>query len=113
MTNMVIVNLTPHTINAHVEGGVVDIPASGMVARVACHRTQAAKLNGIPTYSITYGTVEGFPDPQPDTVYIVSKLVAAAIVARELYPGVIIVTPGSLIRNEQGQPIGCDGFDLA
>lgn len=113
MDDMIIVNLTPHTINAHVEGGVVDIPASGMVARVACSRTQVTKLNGIPTYSITYGAVEGFPDPQPDHVYIVSKLVAAAIFDQELYPGVIIVTPGSLIRNEQGQPIGCDGFDLA
>lgn len=113
MTNMIIVNLTPHTINAHIEGGVVDIPASGMVARVACTRTQVSRLNGIPTYSTVYGAVEGFPEPQPNTVYIVSKLVAAAIVEQELYPGVIIVTPGSLIRNEQGQPIGCDGFDLA
>lgn len=112
MDNMIIVNLTPHAINVHVEGGVVDIPASGMVARVACNRTRVSKLNGIPTYAITYGSVEGFPDPQPDTIYIVSKLVAAAIVEQELYPGAIIVTPGTLLRNEAGQPIGCDGFDV-
>ena len=112
MINMNIVNLTPHTINVHQSAGILDIPASGIVARVACSRNKTADINGIPAYATTYGNVEGFPEPQPNTVYVVSKLVASAIVANKLYPDAIIVTPGALLRNEQGQPIGCDGFDL-
>lgn len=69
------INCTPHDIN--VNGDVYK--ASGHVARVSSTHDHVGDLNGIPTYTVSYGDVTGLPDnSDSDTIYIVSAMVLAA-----------------------------------
>ena len=105
---MNIVNLTPHALNfmsQGPDGPVVTIPPSGQVARCAVNRMQvdAVIIDGVsvPVNKTQFGTVSDLPDPQPDTIYIVSAVVAQAVPDR---PDVFIVDDA--IRDEQGRIIG-------
>jgi hypothetical protein len=103
-----IVNLTPHALNfmpQGPDGPVVTIPPSGQVARCAVNRVQVdtVTVNGItvPVNRTQFGAVTGLPDPQPDTIYIVSAVVAQAVPERQ---DVFIVD--DTVRDEQGRIIG-------
>ncbi|WP_077616859.1 hypothetical protein [Caenibacillus caldisaponilyticus] len=106
---MKIVNLTPHSINLMpngADGTEIIIPPSGTVARCATNRVQVGTvdIDGV-TISINrtqFGEVEGLPDPQPDTVYIVSSLVAQAVKGQRV--DVLIVDDA--VRDDQGRIIG-------
>ena len=105
---MNIVNLTPHALNlmpAGPTGPVVTIPPSGQVARCATSRVQVdtVTVDGItvPVNRTEFGAVTGLPDPQPDTIFIVSAVVAQAVPNR---PDVFIVDDA--VRDEQGRIIG-------
>ena len=100
------VNLTPHTINEVVTG--LEIPPSGTVARVAASSTVVDNINGVPIYTTTYGDVVGLPDSQPGVYYVVSGAVLAARPDRK-----DLLAPGELVRDNNGQPIGCKGFRRA
>lgn len=106
MKKMNIINLTPHPINLIPEGGpTVTIPPSGIVARCATSRVQVSTVTVddivIPVNCTQFGTVSDLPDLQPDTIYIVSALVAQAVPKR---PDVFIVDDA--VRDEQGRVIG-------
>jgi hypothetical protein len=103
-----IVNLTPHALNfmpQGPDGPVVTIPPSGLVARCATSRVQVDTITvdgvTIPVNRTQFGEVTGLPDPQPDTIYIVSAVVAQAVPNR---PDVFIVDDA--VRDEQGRIIG-------
>ncbi len=103
-----IVNLTPHPLNLMPQGPdgpTVTIPPSGIVARCAVHRVQVdtVTVDGItvPVNQTRFGQVSGLPDPKPDTIFVVSALVAQAVPNR---PDVFIVDDA--IRDEQGRIIG-------
>jgi len=103
-----IVNLTPHALNlmpAGPTGPVVTIPPSGQVARCATSRVQVdtVTVDGItvPVNRTEFGAVTGLPDPQPDTIFIVSAVVAQAVPNR---PDVFIVDDA--VRDDQGRIIG-------
>ncbi len=105
---MNIVNLTPHVLNfmpQGPDGPVVTIPPSGQVARCAVNRVQVDTItvNGItvPVNQTQFGEVSDLPDPQPDTIYVVSALVAQAVPDRQ---DVFIVD--DTVRDEQGRIIG-------
>ena len=99
------VNLTPHTLNIIEEdGSVYTLPASGQIARVEVERTVAYIMDGIEIFETVYGQVTGLPERQPDTAYIVSALVAQAAKRSDVY------SPGELVRNGDGQVIGCRGL---
>lgn len=105
---MRIVNLTPHALNLMPEGPdgpMVTIPPSGQVARCATSRVQVGTVTvdgiAIPVNRTQFGAVTGLPDPQPDTIYIVSAVVAQAVPDR---PDVFIVDDA--VRDEQGRIIG-------
>lgn len=105
---MRIVNLTPHDLNLMPEGPdgpVVTIPPSGQVARCTVDRVQVdtVTVDGIviPVNRTQFGAVTGLPDPQPDTIFIVSAVVAQAVPDR---PDVFIVDDA--VRDEQGRIIG-------
>lgn len=101
-----IINLTPHTIN--VVGDVkADFPASGTVARVSTTTTKAYTVNGIAVNAVAFGDVVDLPVSTPNTVYIVSRLVKNAVPSRT-----DVVCPGSLVRDDKGIPVGCDGLSL-
>lgn len=105
---MKIINLTPHAINIMPQGPdgpVVAIPPSGQVARCTVDRVQVDTVTvdgiAIPVNRTQFGEVTGLPDPQPDTIYVVSALVAQAVPERQ---DVFIVDDA--VRDEQGRIIG-------
>lgn len=101
------INLTPHVINVVVPSGTIDIPASGQVARCSQTSKEVCKINDIPVTKQEFGAVEGLPAPQEGTYYLVSRLVAAACPERH-----DLLIPGPLVRNEAGQPVGCQGLSV-
>lgn len=105
---MNIVNLTPHALNLMPqgpEGPVVTLPPSGQIARCAVDRVQVdtVAVDGIivPVNQTRFGEVSDLPDPQPDTIYVVSTLVAQAVRDRQ---DVFIVD--DVVRDDQGRIIG-------
>lgn len=100
----VFVNLTPHALNVHTGKGVVIIDPSGEVARVATFSTAAPFIGDVPTCRTVTGEVTGLPEPIEGTIFIVSGMVAKEA------PRPDVMSPGDLVRNESGRPIGCQGL---
>jgi hypothetical protein len=94
------VNLTPHIVRLN-DGR--EFAPSGNVARVTSTHTEF--INDI--CEVRFGQIVDLPDPAPDTIYIVSGLVAAA--ARR--PDVVSPATGHPdARREAGQIISVPGF---
>lgn len=105
---MKLINLTPHMINVvDPDGNVVNIPVSGTVARCSQSNEQIGEVNGIPVTRQIFGEVVDLPEAKEGVAYIVSRLVASACPKRH-----DLLIPGPLVRNEQGQPIGCEGLSI-
>lgn len=103
-----IINLTPHTLNIHTDKKVLNIPTSGSVARVAAEYIKEENDSdyGVDLFNCVYGEVTGLPPYRPgNTLYVVSGLVKSAVPERH-----DVVSPGELIRDENGKPIGCRGL---
>lgn len=112
-----IVNCTPHPI--HILHGdyfkyrevkptiLVTFPNSGGYARVEYTTRLLEKVIAegvaIDITSTKYTTVVGLPNPQPDTLYIVSKLVAEALAGQR---DDLLITSG-IARDKNTQVIGC------
>jgi len=117
-----IINLTPHGLNiADKNGDVIIVPVSGQVARVtqsdSCDYTLPVETedgeNGgvIPVYTSNYGQVVGLTDPKEGTIYVVSRLVRDRL-PKDRLDGYRwdVYSPGPLIRDADGKPIGCKGL---
>lgn len=106
-----LVNLTPHVLNVQLSEGATDISdwlklePSGQVARVASESRVVGTISGVSIYETTFGEVEGLPEEKEGTYYVVSRLVLQAASNRK-----DLLSPGQLVRNEAGQPIGCKGL---
>lgn len=109
MTNVKIVNLTPHDIHLRDSWDTepwLTIPASGQVARCSEQRQAVSAITTdsgakIPVNRVSLGDVAGLPDPQPGVAYIVSRLVAEACRGRD-----DIFVVDDLVRDPQGRVIG-------
>ena len=103
------INLTPHTINILNEHDqeIMAIPANGIVARCSLSEETVMMIDGINVTRQTFGDVFDLPEPQEGTFFIVSRLVAMAAPDR-----LDLLIPGPLVRNDQGQPIGCHGLSV-
>lgn len=99
---MTIVNLTPHSVTFVLDSGNVVIPASGAIARLSTQIETVGEVNGIPVTRIVFGPVEGLPESKPDTVYIVSSLVAQQVPERD-----DVFIPSESVRDAEGRIIGC------
>ncbi len=114
------INLTPHEINLDLNGarfGIApfrDEDGNPKTARVAVENAPMYPLwvdnwsMSIPVVTPIYGEVEGLPEPQPDTVYIVSLMVAQRVPWRT-----DVFAPDSgptAIRNAAGQIEAVTGF---
>lgn len=99
---MNIINLTPHEVNIVLENGAISIPTSGTVARVAAKTEKTGDINGIPVTETVFGDVEGLPEPQDGTVFIVSTLVAQRVHNRS-----DVFVPSEPVRDSAGKIIGC------
>lgn len=117
---MKFINLTPHDINIRDHKGTYrTFPRSGQVARlfeavqfskvIAVDDTVDEKNSpmtwGIEAFNSATGEPTGVPAPVPDTVYLVSLSVRQALPDRT-----DLASPGDLLRDEKGQPIGCNGL---
>lgn len=105
-----IINLTPHEVRVYplgytIEDDCVVLPPSGQVARVTMSTVLVDVAGPIDLVRNTAGTVTGLPEPVEGTLYVVSALVRLAVPHR-----VDVASPGELIRDTNGQPIGCRGL---
>ena len=105
---MKIMNLTPHDLNlmpTGPDGPVVPKHRSAIVARCTVDRVQVTNVTvdgiSVPVNQTRFGEVFALPDPQPDTIFVVSALVAQAVPERQ---DVFIVEDA--IRDAQGRIIG-------
>ena len=122
---MKMINLTPHKIVFRGEydplpgrASTLEIEPSGQIARVSMEYAEAeqihvedgsffgaeggvhAKIEHVDTVRVSYGEIEGLPEPADGTIYIVSAIVAqAAMRADVLSPD----TGPTAIRDENGQ----------
>lgn len=106
---MKLVNLTPHQVNILNEDKMLVkvIEKSGEVARCSVTKKSVASEDGIVFYETVFGEVTGLPEKSDahDVIYIVSLLVRNACPDRP-----DIYSPGELVRDDDGQPIGCIGL---
>lgn len=111
-TTTTLINLTPHTISIHGADGAVLVLASAGLARVS--ETRAARpaltLPGgevIPVTSPAFGEVTGLPDAREGVILVVSAMVRAALPGRG-----DLASPGPLVRDAGGNPLGCQGLSM-
>jgi hypothetical protein len=103
---MNILNYTPHEINIlnQDKNPIFSIPSHG-VARCAVSSKETGRIGDVILFETVFGDVTGLPELKEDTILVVSLLVRQALPARtDLY------SPGEVVRNEVGQPIGCIGL---
>jgi hypothetical protein len=108
-----LVNLTPHEIVVYQGDNVVlRVPPSGQVARVTTKEEVVGVVNGVPLVRTVYGEIQGLPDPQPGTIYIVSLLVLQALQGRrsDVVAPNTSPTPLGAVRDAQGRIIGVRSF---
>jgi hypothetical protein len=98
---MKFVNLTPHTINLCGK----EIPSTGL-ARCKTFEKVVEIIDGVFVNQRTFGDVYDLPEPQENTIYIVSILVAKAVAGQRNDVYVVDET----IRDEQGKIIGCNAL---
>lgn len=81
------------------------LPAAKEPARVTFKQKVDGMVDGILIYWSSPDEIVNLPEPKPGTYYIVSKMVAQAWPARE-----DLIFPGTLVRNESGDVVGCIDF---
>jgi len=102
-----LVNCTPHAVMLHLaDGFIIGIEPSGIIARAKQTNVKVGELklegSSIPIVKAEYGEVTDLPEPQEDTLYIVSGLTAAAAPSRT-----DLVGTTDLVRDDEGRIIGC------
>lgn len=104
---MKIINLTTHTLNIFSEDKeeVISIEPSGQIARISVETKKTKTIAGIPFFKSVFGKVEGLPNKAQGCIYVVSSLVLVNTKDRN-----DVFAPGELLRNDEGQPIGCIGL---
>lgn len=108
---IVYLNLTPHPLNVKTaDGEYITIPPSGDVARVVYDRLppEQVRIDGHEISISVAGApreIIGLPEPEEGVVLIVAKAVSDAVPNRG-----DLMSPGRLIRDEDGTVIGCDGL---
>lgn len=116
----IVVNLTPHTLNIVCARGTTRaVPASGQVVRVATERRNIDRFAGINFNRVVYGPLQGLDlealvdDAGCEHVVL---LVSGMVLCHPELPrdteAFTFASPGELIRNDEGQPIGCDGLTM-
>ena len=108
---MKLVNLTPHTITLVVDGETVVVVPEGTVARVMQQETVKTTVEfkglSVPVMETKFGEVEGLPDPEDGTMFIVSRMVKTAVPDRD-----DVVVPGKQLRDAEGRIVGAAALSL-
>lgn len=108
-----IINLTPHTVTLVCGERTVEVAPSGQVARVSATAQQVGTITidgfDFPVVKTVFGEVTGLPEPQDNTVYVVSTLVLSAVQGRK---DVVAPNTGAAIRDSEGRVVGVPGFQV-
>lgn len=115
------INLTPHRINICGKNEPVVVEPSGKSLRVSSKPNLVKEENGVEFYSVEYGAVEmidngdksvvgSLPVEQDGVVYIVSGQCLEAV--RQMTNRNDFAAPGELVRDSNGQPVGCKGLRI-
>ena len=111
MTDQSIVNLTPHDITVISQGKSIVFPKFPVSARVSSKTEVLTHFYtpemSIPLTQVVFGELEGLPDPIEGIFFIVSRIVREAAKKRT-----DLLVPQGLIRDENGQPIGCESLSV-
>jgi len=108
---MNLINLTPHivTINGHGDASVA-IKPEAVPARCTPKNVYVGTVEyqgeKFPVFRSEFGAVENLPEPKEGTKFIVSKVVADAVLGTRDD----ILIPGPAIRDDKGNIIAADGF---
>lgn len=109
---MKIINLTPHDVVIRLDDGTEKaFPAIGEMARVNTTAEVVEEVDGIPIVSQSFGEIEGLPEKEKGTLYIVSLVTRQA--AQELGRTDVIspdTSPAGAIRDEQGRIVAVRRF---
>ena len=101
-----IINKTPHALNLIVDGRSITIEPTLPPARVAenCKQIAILSVDGadIAVTQKAYGEIENLPDPESDTYYVVSALVAGRVPERD-----DVLITSNPVRDDGGRIIGC------
>lgn len=102
-----IINLTPHELNVYDADGnwKFNLAPTYPPARVEEDRGQIGEVAGVPIWFTSFGEVEDLPEPEEDTIYIVSRMVKDRVPLRD-----DVLCPGTAIREGSGKIVGCIGF---
>lgn len=104
-------NLTPHEVCIYDMIGTTPdlnlvIEAGEEVARVSCEYVKVdKKVEGVDLYRTVFGEVTGLPAYEEGVYLLVSAMVREALPLRK-----DLVSPGQLLRNDEGNVIGCLGL---
>lgn len=103
---MKVINVTPHNVDICDENGNVikTYEASGMVARVAHGWETIEYIDGIPMVTRVNARVVNLPEPQEDTLYIVSN-----IILDYCYDRMDLIAPCQQVK-VNGRVVGCRSF---
>lgn len=120
-----IINCTPHDVDIYTPSGCYmrdgclyrredeiefpqpfrTYPAAKEPTRVTFAQKVEDMADGILVYRWFPEEVVNLPDPKPGTYYVVSKMLAQACPERK-----DLIFPGTLVRNESGDVVGCIDF---
>ena len=120
-----IINCTPHDVNIYTPSGCymrdgflylrdyegefpqpfLTYPAAKEPARVTFIQKPAGMVDGIFIHRWVPREIAGLPEPKKDTYYIVSQMLAQACPERK-----DLIFPGTLVRDESGDVVGCIDF---
>lgn len=98
-----LVNLTPHLVNI----GDIELPTSGVVARVKVEHQPAGTHADVPLVVGSYGDVSNLPEAMEGVLYVVSAAVRTALPHRK-----DLASPAHLVRDEEGRIIGCQALEI-
>lgn len=104
---MKLVNLTGHTVTLLGNGDPKEFHPSGTLVRLREKEISHTILEGIKIKTIEYENqdMRSWPSPSPDTLYIVSYMIARSAPERD-----DLVFPFDLVRKPGGVIIGCRSF---
>ena len=81
-----------------------EFPPSGIVPRCMTKEKNEGLLDGVPIMTLEFGSIDDLPPEEPDTMLIVSALVANA--GREQGRKDLLV-PARVVRDSEGRIVGC------
>ena len=103
-----LINMCVHDIKLmNEDGSITIIPPSGSMVRCRRRKNVLHYVNGIPITKGTVIEIQGLPAKQPNTLYIVSKLVLDNVKDRDDF-----VRPEGKIKDMYGHDIACTALSV-